>query len=157
MVDDDALPPFDDAGGFGVLPEPPAGLADRIEHATTRRVRGRAWRRRGALALSLAAAFLAGAVTSRWPFDEPVPAPVVAPAPSTTAAVPRPATPGPADPAALSVALRERGDRLLAEAGDVEGALALYREHLELASLAGRPASDPRDSWLLSAMKNDLR
>jgi hypothetical protein len=62
-----------------------------------------------------------------------------------------------ARPDSLSERLKALGDRRLEQACDVEGALHLYRQHLELESRNGPIAPADGDSWLLAALKSDQR
>jgi hypothetical protein len=83
---------------------------------------------------------------------EPQAAPPVRPQESRTPAdllreVPR------ARPEERPKLLRQAGDSYLASGLDLERALHCYRQYLEVAPAASRSDLDPRDSWLLSAMK----
>lgn len=138
------------------LPPPRAGFEERLAGQTAGVVRARAGRRRLLLGAGLGLAYAAGALTAlglagRGDGKEGgTPGEPFAAVPAPAATLSRPST-----PEAMAADLKRRGDRYLAETGDVRAALACYRQYLELVSLRGAPPYDPGDSWLLTALKQD--
>ncbi len=156
------------AGGFAAM----QGFdADRATLARTLAiVRRHGVRRRlrfGASLLALVvAAFLAGrstapALAGSRPATDPAPEHSFAGrgAPASPAVPEIEAEPAPGallgmDLGAAAAVLKQRGDRLLNERADLDGALDCYRQHLEIvvATRSLRAAAD--DSWLLAKLKD---
>jgi hypothetical protein len=147
--------------------EPPADLRAAVLARTSAIVRRRVLWRRAALACSLMMAYLAGVATEPlWRAANPAltrsaPAPVPQPAPTrelapTPEPVPEPveaAVPDLSTIAQSISSLRERGDRMLNERGDISGALQCYGELLALLPDQERTQLRAEDSWLLVELK----
>ena len=174
---DESRPDFVD--GLLAVARPPVddSLRRAVLARTTAVIHRRRRAKRSALAVALAACYLAGIATARpWRFSaQPVagstPTEDVVPedaagralvaSPSNPAATEREAKPGLLGPrhgpAALKPAgydhIRRVADRYLFDEGDISLATRYYSRALKLASADQRAVSIDNDSWLLMALK----
>jgi hypothetical protein len=159
-------------------PKPPApteaAVRDAIRRRTARVIRLRWWARRVGTTLAAAVLFAGGGVAG-WVLK---PTPAIPPPQKEYVVVPvpvvltptEPPTPEPsptleqlelraetaASPADAARLYRLAGDRWLADCGDTVQAVRCYKLHLLAAGRTGLDVS-PDDSWLLIALKRDIR
>ncbi len=141
---------------------------------TTGVIRNRRRLRRAGIAAALVGCYLAGMATvSLWRSSSPIDSPVgglaerIATPSDGKGVVPahkpvRPEDDQIVDSQTLSALakltpydrLRQAGDRLLEENGDIPAAMRSYKRALQVASVDERSLAPDQDSWLLMAVKN---